>query len=153
MSTIRATDLPFRHWLPIVSFKHSSSLWFFFSKTTEHWRFDFQCVNSSFCSACCVTLPGNKRSTRILAKTTKPLGSNTWTRSEKHSTYRHSHPSGPRFPVQHLARTAVCRGEETVINQKTERHSKSANDTHTAQIPGDRGKLSRSYGRGRRAET
>lgn len=36
------------------------------------------------------------------------------TKTNTHSeTYRHSRPSGPRFPVQHLARTAVCGGEET----------------------------------------
>ena len=37
----------------------------------------------------------------------------THTHTHTHSSYRHSHPSGPRFPVQHLARTAVCRGGET----------------------------------------
>lgn len=54
----------------------------------------------------------------------------TQTNTLTHSPYRHSHPSGPRFPVQHLAQTAVCRGEETQsLIRRTRWHSNSATDS------------------------
>lgn len=79
---------------------------------------------------CC--LPWRYKSyVRTWAKTREPLaltlvGKHTRTHKHTHSPYRHSHPSGPRFPVQHLAQTAVCRGEETQsLIRRTRRHSNS----------------------------
>lgn len=103
----------------------------------------FPCINWTlplFHCNCC--LPRSyTRYVRTRAQTRELLaltlvGKHTHTHQHTRSSYRRSRPSGPRFPVQHLAQTAVCRGEETrSLIRRTWRHSGPATDTQHRSTP------------------